>query len=74
MYGVRPIAGKQFSLRLLLTATRGAASFEDIRTIPKSFVCDTLIQGAARGGLLADDSERKNALEEPRPDESSKEL
>ena len=63
MYYASPRAGERFYLRLLLTAIKGAVSFEDLRTV-NGHVCATYREACLMHGLLEDDSEWRVCLQE----------
>ena len=66
IHTVNPLAGEAFYLRILLhnDHCRGKTSFEDMRTLENGRVCETY-QGVCRElGLLRDDYEWQQVLEE----------
>ncbi|XP_057290909.1 uncharacterized protein LOC130613606 [Hydractinia symbiolongicarpus] len=63
MYSVSPRAGELFYLRMLLLHTCGAKSYEDLRTVDGN-VAETFRETCLLGGLLQDDTEWNNTLEE----------
>ncbi|CAO4373342.1 unnamed protein product [Caenorhabditis nigoni] len=68
IYAVTPSDPERFALRLLLLATSGASSFEDLRTVPDDngdpIVHPTFVMAARALGLLKDDAELQKAMEE----------
>ena len=60
---ITPKAGKHFYLRLLLTAVKGATSFEDLRTY-NTVTAPIFQQACLARGLLADDNEWHQCLTE----------
>eukprot|EP00798_Chlamydomonas_sp_ICE-L_P013350 gene13350-19192_t len=67
MYFVHPSAGETFFLRVLLCHVRGATSFEDLRTVQhegQTVICSTFCEAARRHGLLQDDHEYHDCLDE----------
>jgi hypothetical protein len=65
MYFIKPTAGEQFYLRVLLTVVKGAKSFEDLRRIPgQRDPLPTYHAACVARGLLADDGEWRLCLEE----------
>eukprot|EP00798_Chlamydomonas_sp_ICE-L_P028690 gene28690-31858_t len=67
MYFVHPSAGEKFFLRVLLCHVRGATSFEDLRTVQnegQTVICSTFCEAARRHGLLQDDNEYHDCLDE----------
>ena len=65
MYYASPHAGEHFYLRLLLTAVKGAISFESLCTV-NGHVCATYREACLMHGILEDDSEWKVCLQEAR--------
>jgi len=63
MYYASPRAGERFYLRTLLTAIKGATSFEGLRTFG-DYVCATYREACLMHGLLEDDSEWRLCLQE----------
>lgn len=63
MYFVSPTAGEVFYLRTLLTAVRGATSFQHLRTV-NGVVHHTFQQACLALGLLENDNEWMQCLEE----------
>ena len=63
MYFVSPLAGERFYLRTLLTTTKGAQSFEDLRTV-EGVRYDTFREACIAHGLLSDDGEWRLCLQE----------
>ena len=63
MYYTSPHAGEHFFLRTLLTAIKGAISFEDLRTV-NGHICATYREACLMHGLLEDDSEWRVCLQE----------
>eukprot|EP00798_Chlamydomonas_sp_ICE-L_P027610 gene27610-7247_t len=67
MYFVHPSAGEKLFLRVLLCHVREAASFEDLRTVQhegQTVICSTFCEAARRHGLLQDDNEYHDCLDE----------
>ena len=68
MYFAAPSAGERFYLRLLLTVVKGATSFQDLRTVgkgtPTARVCNTYKEACLALGLLEDDQEWRECLQE----------
>ena len=67
MYFTPPYAGDHFHLRTLLTAVKGATSFEDLRSFsegPDQIVCATYREACLMHGLLEDDTEWRICLQE----------
>ncbi len=65
MYYCHPTAGERFYLRTLLSVVKGARSFLELRTVPGSNVpCASYHEACLKRGLLEDDSEWKQCLEE----------
>ena len=62
MYYTSPRAGERFSLRTLLTAIKGATSFESLRTFG-DYVCATYREACIMHGLLEDDNEWRLCLQ-----------
>ena len=63
MYYCSPTAGERFYLRLLLTAVRGATSFEHLRTVAGTLY-PTFQAACVALGLLEDDREWIDCLTE----------
>ncbi|XP_057305457.1 uncharacterized protein LOC130642388 [Hydractinia symbiolongicarpus] len=63
MYSVSPRTGELFYLRMLLLHTPGATSFEDLRTVNGN-VAETFRDACLLRGLLQDDTEWNNTLQE----------
>jgi hypothetical protein len=63
MYFAHPSAGERFYLRTLLTVVRGSPSFESLRTY-NGEIHPTFKAACMARGLLEDDSEWKQCLEE----------
>ena len=63
MYFVPPNAGERFYLRTLLTIVKGPTSFKDLCTF-NNVVYPTFEQTCAARGLLANDEEWRQCLEE----------
>jgi len=67
MYYTSPCAGEYFYLRTLLTAVKGATSFEDLCSFgegPDRIVCATYREACLMHSLLEDDSEWRVCLQE----------
>ena len=63
MYHAHPTSGEHFYLRLLLTCTKGATSFEDLCTVD-GVHCDTFKEACFLHGLVDDDREWHQCLTE----------
>jgi hypothetical protein len=63
MYFASPSSGERFYLRTLLTVAKGATSFEDLRTVD-GVLCPTFKDACIARGLLKDDQEWKQCLQE----------
>ena len=63
MYFVLPNAGEVYFLRLLLHHVAGATSFQDLRTVHGN-LCATFQEACVRRGLLEDDTEWEQCLNE----------
>ena len=63
MYYTSPHAGEHFFLRTLLTAIKGATSFESLRTFG-DYVGPTYREACLMHGLLEDDNEWRMCLQE----------
>ncbi len=63
MYQAAPSSGKQFYLRLLLTAVTGAQSFQHLHTI-NNVECATFKEACIAMGLLENDNEWRQCLQE----------
>jgi len=63
MYYAHPSAGERFYLRLLLTCVKGATSFKHLRSF-EGIVYPTFKDACIVRGLLEDDSEWRQCLEE----------
>jgi hypothetical protein len=63
MYFVPPNAGERFYLRTLLTVAKGPRSFEELRTY-NGTVHPTFLEACLARGLLEDDGEWRQCLEE----------
>ena len=66
IHSVNPLAGEAFYLRILLhnDHCRGKISFEDMRTLENGRVCETYQEVCRELGLLRDDQEWQQVLEE----------
>ena len=66
IHSVNPLAGEAFYLRILLhnDHCRGKTSFEDMRTLENGTVCETYQEVCRELGLLRDDQEWQQVLEE----------
>ena len=66
VHSVNPLAGEAFYLRILLhnDFCRGKTSFEDMRTLENGNVCETYQEVCRELGLLRDDQEWQQVLEE----------
>ena len=60
---VSPAQGERYYLRMMLTHTTGATSYSDLRTVD-GIQFDTYKEACKAMGLLEDDSEWENALQE----------
>jgi hypothetical protein len=65
MYYAQPTAGERFYLRLLLTAVKGATSYENLRTF-QGIVAPSFREACLARGLLENDQEWQQCLEEAR--------
>ncbi|XP_065061660.1 ATP-dependent DNA helicase PIF1-like [Rhopilema esculentum] len=63
MYQVQPSDPQRYALRLLLLHCRGPTSFEDLRTIDGELL-ETFKDAAKALGILQDDAEHRNCLQE----------
>ncbi len=63
MYYAHPTSGERFYLRMLLNCVKGATSYEHLRTMDGR-EHDTFKDACITMGLLADDNEWDQALEE----------
>ena len=63
IFNARPNEGERFFLRVLLLHTAGAMSFEDLRTVDGQ-VLDTFREACTARGLLQDDAEWINTMQE----------
>jgi hypothetical protein len=63
MYYAHPTSGERYYLRMLLNCVKGATSYEHLRTMDDR-VHDTFKDACIAMGLLADDNEWHQALEE----------
>ncbi|XP_044014055.1 uncharacterized protein LOC122856420 [Aphidius gifuensis] len=63
MYSVSPAQTELFHLRLLLICTKGATSYENLRTVD-GIVHETYVSTCLALGLIEDDNEWKNAMHE----------
>ena len=69
MYYAHPNSGERFYLRLLLTAIKGATSYQNLRTVMVNGQleeCATFREACLKLGLLEDDNEWIQCLEEAR--------
>ena len=73
MYFVPPTAGERFYLRTLLTVVKGPRSFEDLRTY-NGIICDTFHEACLARGLLEDDGEWHQCLQDAADMQTSKQL
>jgi hypothetical protein len=64
MYTAHPSSGEKFYLRILLSHVTGARSFVDLRTLHDGRVCQTFQDACRQRGLLEDDLEWKECLED----------
>ena len=65
MYYCHPTSGERFYVRTHLTAVKGAISFQDLRTVPGAAEpCATFHETCLRRGLLEDDNEWRQCLQE----------
>ena len=64
LYQANPAEGERFYLRLLLHHTPGCTSYQDICTLPDGSVCQTFKETALKRGLLQDDEEWVDCLNE----------
>ena len=63
IYTAHPNSGERFYLRMLLCKVRGASSYESLRTV-EGTVFNTFKDACRELGLLADDKEWKDCLQE----------
>ena len=63
MYFASPASGERFYLRTLLTVAKGVTSFQDLRTVD-GILCPTFKEACLARGLLQDDQEWKQCLQE----------
>jgi hypothetical protein len=63
VYFAHPSSGERYYLRMLLNTVRGATSWEDL-LIVNGHVCHSFKEACREKGLLEDDAERSQALEE----------
>ena len=63
MFYAHPASGEQFYLRTLLTAVKGATSYEDLRTV-NGVTHATFCEACIAHGLLADDNEWRLCLQD----------
>ncbi len=63
MYYAHPTSGERYYLRMLLNCIKGATSYEHLRTVD-GIKHDTFKDACIAMGLLADDNEWHQALEE----------
>lgn len=73
MYYVPPTSGKRFYLRKLLTVVRGPKSFTDLRTVD-NVIHPTYRDACIARGLLLDDREWHDCLEEAKLIKSGRQL
>ena len=64
MYYAHPNSGERFYLRTLLAAVKGATSFEDLRQVDGGDPFPTFHQACLARGLLEDDNEWRQCLQE----------
>ena len=64
MYYANPGAGERFYLRTLLATVKGATSFEDLRRVDGGDPLPTFHQACLARGLLEDDNEWRQCLQE----------
>ena len=65
MYFIKPMAGEQFYLCMLLTVVKGAKSFKDLHHVPgQQEPLPTYHAACVARGLLADDGKWRLCLEE----------
>jgi hypothetical protein len=64
MYYAHPTSGERYYLRMLLNCVKGATSYKHLRTMDGK-EHDTFNDACIAMGLLADDNEWHQALEEP---------
>ena len=64
MYYAHPGSGERFYLRTLLTTVKGATSFEDLRRVDGGDPLPTFHQACLARGLLEDDNEWRQCLQE----------
>jgi hypothetical protein len=73
LYYVHPTAGERFYLRLLLTCVRGPTSFEDLLTF-QDVQAPSFREACLIRGLLEDDQEWHQCLEEARSMQTGRQL
>jgi hypothetical protein len=65
LYYCHPTSGEHFYVCTLLTAVKGAISFQDLQTVPGAAEpCATFHEACLRQGLLEDDNEWRQCLQE----------
>ncbi len=65
MYYCHPTSGECFYIWTLLAAVKGATSFQDLRTVPGiAEPCATFHEACLQRGLLEDDNEWRQCLQE----------
>ena len=64
LHSINPAAGEVYYLRILLYHVTGITSFNDLLILPSGKKCETYKQVCAEMGLLNDDREWSNVLEE----------
>lgn len=64
LFQANPSEGERFFLRILLHHTPGCTSYEDLRTLPDGTLCESFKQAALKRGLLQDDEEWIECLNE----------
>ena len=64
MYYAHPSSGERFYLRTLLAAVKGATSFEDLCRVDGGNPLPTFHQACLARGLLEDDNEWRQCLQE----------
>ena len=66
VHSVNPLAGEAFYLRMLLhdDHCKGKTSFNDLKTLPTGYTCETFQEVCRELGLLKDDQEWQKVLSE----------
>jgi hypothetical protein len=66
IHSVKPLAGETYYLRMLLhdDHSKGKTSFNDMKTLPTGYTCETFQETCRELGLLSDDQEWQRVLAE----------